>query len=209
MQTPSEFVAAQRANVRTQKVFEVLVDHAPNGMRLPHLKRRLPTIPEEQILEALNALAQKGRVAIQEAPNQRVPGRTITSYSLTNSIAYPMRETITIGGVEFPRAFNGDLTGAEDLNALSEAIAEYDAKIESRITDLAASMTRRYWANIATLFALFVGVFALILRATDPVVIDVSADPWRVAYFHAAKLVPLAVVLFGFVFATWISLRKL
>lgn len=52
-------------------------------------------------------------------------------------------------------------------------------------------MTRRYWGNIATLFALFVGVFALILRASEPVEIGVSAGLWTIAAVQATRLVPL------------------
>ena len=40
----------------------------------------------------------------------------------------------------------------------------------------AAKMTRRYRGNIATLFALFVAVFALILRTTERIVIRGDAD---------------------------------
>lgn len=209
MQTPAEFIAEQRANIRTQKVFEVLVSRAPNGMRLPHLRRLLPSLSEEQILDALNRLIERQRVEVRHAPNQFVPGRVITSYGLVDRDEYPMRETINIGGVDFPRAIHGDLAGAEDLNAFTEAIAEYDEKMESRIADLASSMTRRYWGNIATLFALFVGVFALILRATEPAEIDASVGAWTIVQIQAARLLPLAGILFAFVLGTWLAVRKL
>jgi hypothetical protein len=209
MKTPAEIVAEERAKIRTQKVFETLVSRAPNGLRLPHLRRLLPSLTEEQILTSLNVLVECGRVEIKQAPNRFVPGRVITSYTLVDPTAYPIRETITIGGVEFPRAMHGDLAVAEDLNAFTEAIAEYDAKVETRIAELASSMTRRYWGNLATLFALFVGVFALILRATDPIAIEPSVDPWTVAGIYAARLIPLAAVLFMFVLGTWVVIRKM
>ena len=209
MQTPAQFVAEQRANVRTQKVFEALVGCAPNGTRLPHLRRVLPNMNDEHILAALDTLVSIGRVPVQHAPNQFLPGRTITSYALVDRERYPIRETITIGGVEFPRSMHGDLVGAEDLNALAEAIAAYDAKVEGRITALASAMTRRYWGNVATLLALFVAVFALILRASDPIVVEPTADVWRIVTIHAARLMPLAAILLAFVIATWLVVRKI
>jgi hypothetical protein len=104
---------------------------------------------------------------------------------------------------------HGDLAGAEDLNIFSESLAEYDSKMEGRITDLAAAMTRRYWTNIAILFALFVAVFAFILRATDPIVIEGSEDAAKLALTSTARLLPLAGILFGFVLSMWWLVRRL
>lgn len=209
MPTPTELIAQHRARVRAQQVFQALVSRAPNGMRLPHIRRLLPSMSEEQILEALDSLVQQQRVEVRNNPNQFVPGRVITSYALADPTSYPMRETIMIGGVEFPRAFHGDMAGAEDLNAFTEAIAEYDAKIEGRIADLAAALTRRYWANIATLFALFVAVFALILRAADPLMIQGTADPVTLVILSTARLLPLALILFVFAILMWLLLRRI
>ncbi len=102
MQTPGELVADWRAKRRTQEVCETLVSRAPNGMRFPHLQRLLPGMTEEQILESLNTLVESKRLEVRNVPNKMVAGRTITVYQLVNPDAYPMRETITVGGIDFP-----------------------------------------------------------------------------------------------------------
>jgi len=104
---------------------------------------------------------------------------------------------------------HGDVAGAEDLNVYSEALAAFDAKIESRIETLAANLTRRYWANISILFALFVAVFALILRTSDPIVIQGSYSAWDLAQMSAARLLPLAVILLVFPLLIWWFIRKI
>jgi len=209
MLSPSRFVEKQMAKRRENRVFQVLVSRAPNGLRLPHLKRLIPDLTEEAILQALAGLMKKGQVVPLESKNAFIPGRVISVYALSKPTQFPMKDTITIGGVEFPRSFHGDVVGAEDLNALIEAIAEYDATIETRITDLAAALTRRYWVNIATIFALFVAVFALILRTAEPLPVLPETTPLALLFMKAAELIPLAVVLFGFVVVLWLVLRMI
>jgi len=193
---------------RMQDVSRVLISFAPNGMRLAHLRIHLTDMQEELMEQALDALIEQKRVTSREEKNGMVAGRVHKIYSLTDPDAYPMRETITIGGIEFPRMIQGDVAGAEDLNVYSEALAAYDAKIKSQIAALAADLTRRYWANIAVLFALFVAVFALILRVSDPIVIQGSAEALKVAQMSAARLLPLAVILFVFPILIWWIVRK-
>ena len=164
---------------------------------------------EKHILEALEYLEHEKTVVVRNNKNNAVPDRIITHYALTDPRPYPIRETITVGEVEFPGMIHGDLAGAEDLNIFSESLAEYDSKMEGRITDLAAAMTRRYWTNIAILFALFVAVFAFILRATDPIVIEGSEDAAKLALTSTARLLPLAGILFGFVLSMWWLVRRL
>ena len=163
---------------------------------------------EELGEQALDALVEQKRVTSREQQNAEVVGRVYKVYSLTDPNAYPIRETITIGGIEFPRMISGDIVGGEDLNVYSEALAAYDAKIKSQMEDLATDLTRRYWANIAVLFALFVAVFALILRVSDPIVIQGSTDALKVAQMSAARLLPLAGILLVFPILIWWIVRK-
>jgi hypothetical protein len=209
MFSPAQLVARHLESQREQRVFDAIVSRAPNSLRLNVLKRLLPDISEERILEALNTLRERDVVVLREHPNTFIPGRVIRSYGLADPTKYPMKESISIGGVEFPRAFHGDMAGAEDLNSFVEAIAQYDATIEKRIGELAASMTRRYWINIATIFALFVAVFALILRASEPLRIDATITPVELLYLKAAELLPLALVLFLFILVLWLLLRRI
>lgn len=209
MLKPAEFIDNRRSRRRANKVFDVLVKRAPNGMRLPHLKKQLPSMTEVDILDALNILIEKKLIKLKNIPNNQIPGRVIRIYTLTNPTQYPMSETILIGEVEFPRSFHGDMMGAEDINAFTEAIAEYDSKIEKRITRLAASMTRKYWANIAALFALFVSIFALILRASEPIPYEGIPTPELIFWLKVAELGPLTLVLFLFVVVFWLSMRKI
>ncbi len=209
MPSRSERSSERNAEKRVEGVFKLLVSYAPNGMRLIHLRVYLSDMTEELIEQALDTLIEQGRVISRDSTNEMVTGRTYKFYSLTNPEAYPMKEFISIGGVDFPRMIQGDVVGAEDLNVYSEALAVFDAKIENRITNLAADLTRRYWANIAILFALFVAVFALILRASDPVLIEGSDSAWKLAQMSMARLLPLAVILLVFPILIWLFVRKI
>ncbi len=204
-----EGTSPRQMEKRRQEVLRTLVDSAPNGMRLIHFRVQLPNMRDELIEQALDTLIEQKLVILNETPNTLVPGRTFRVFSLADPGAYPMRETITIGSVEFPRMIQGDVVGAEDLNIYSEALAAYDARIENRIEKLASDLTRRYWANIAILFALFVAVFALILRVSDPIIIQGSDDAWKLAQMSAARILPLAVIVLVFPILIWLFVRKL
>ena len=53
----------------------------------PDVRSLLDDELEEQILEALNTLSERGRVEVHQNANQFVPGRIITSYGLVDSSA--------------------------------------------------------------------------------------------------------------------------
>lgn len=178
-------------------------------MRMPRLRTLLPHMTEEDIQESLETLFAEDRIVVERVPNNLVPGREVVTYLPKDSTAYPMKESIEVGGVEFPRLFHGDMVGAEDLNMFTEALAEYDSKVERRVEELASTLTRKYWANVAALFGLFVALFALILRATDPVRLPQSSKFADVFLLQVARLGPLALILFGFVFALWLVMRRL
>jgi hypothetical protein len=196
------------SNNHEDDLLSVLISRNPNGMRLENLRRLLEGLSDEEIQRAAEGLVGRGVLEIVEQPNARVPGRVIRTYILTDPSKYPIRETIVVGGLEFPRAFHGDVAGAEDLNAFIEAIAEYDATVKDRVSDLVDDLTRRYWVNMASLLGLFVAVFALIITGTQTVSATTQGSTHDLFWHNVAALGPLAVVLIGFVFLLRLFLRR-
>jgi hypothetical protein len=190
-------------------VLGALISRNPNGMRLENLRRLLDELTDEEIDGAAQRLADRGLLAIADHPNTRVPDRVVRTYTLTHPTSYPIRETVTVGEVEFPRAFHGDVAGAEDLNAFIEAISEYNATVETRVRRIAEDMTRRYWVNTAVLLGLFVAVFALIAKGSETVSGSASGSAVDLLWRNTAALAPLAVVLFAFVLSLWALLRRM
>jgi hypothetical protein len=98
----------------------VLISRNPNGMR-PENLRRHSELTDEEIHEAALRLRARGLVRVVEHENVHQPGRVIRSYVLSDPAKYPVRESVRVGDVEFPRSLHGDLVGAEDLNGSIEA----------------------------------------------------------------------------------------
>jgi hypothetical protein len=178
-------------------------------MRVEHLRRLLPNLSTEDIERGGRVLEQRRLITIGQHVNTMIPGRVLRTFTLTDPSKYPVQETVRIGDVEFPRSFQGDMAGAEDLNAYIEAIADYHATVEQRVTRLAEHLTRRYWGNMAALLGLFVGVFALITQGTQ--LISARADlPASTLFFrNLAAVGPLALVLSSFVVLLWSLSRRL
>ena len=208
MINPVKIIEERQRRKLEDRVLDVLISRAPNGLQLSSFRRILTDLTDQKILTALETLSQNGRVIPKTHTNQFIPGRVNIFYSLPSPTQYPMHDTIRIGDVEFPRFFHGDMADAEDINIFAEAMAEYDSKIVRRIGDLAATLTRRYWTNIATLFGLFVALFALILRASEPIALQASITPKDLFFLKVAELLPLAIILFLFVVALHFLLRK-
>lgn len=206
-------VVGKGSSAFTERVFEILIEHAPNGLRVAHFKTTFQLLDqeasEEEILESLHALETRGLVTLKRQQNPIYPNRYIEFWSLTNPTQYPIREEKAVGDVQFARSISGDLVGAEDLNMFIEVMSKYDENVEKRVSDLASEMTRRYWANIAALLGVFVAVFALILRSTEPLLHISSSSAWVAFKMSLAIVSPLAIVLVAFVLILWLVMRKI
>lgn len=185
-----------------------LIERNPSGFRLDRLPPALRGIALDDLERAISDLTDEGLVRVGHHTNERVRGREYRSVALSDVTKYPIRDTIRVGDTDFPRMIAGDIAGGEDLNAFIERLAEYEATLKRRIAELAALMTRRYWVNTATLLGAFVAVFALVLRSSEPLLVDDRG--WsEVLQLKFAEIAPLALVLLIFIGALHLLLRRL
>jgi hypothetical protein len=186
-----------------------LIERNPNALARHHLRRLLPDLTDDEIDIAAQGLAGRGLVTVSDQPNQMVSGRVTRIYQLIDTAKYPVREWLAVGDIELHRAFQGDVAGAEDLNAFFEVLSEYNATVEERVRNIASDMTRRYWLNIAALFGLFVGVFALVTKGAELVTTGPSGSAMDLFWRNLAALGPLAAILFLFVLLLAVVLRRI
>jgi len=205
--TVSKFMA-DRKNAKLQnEILQALIDRVPNGIKLHGLERLFPDSSSDELGNALEKLIDQGLILHQPIENKSVPGRILHAYRLTDNTKYPVRQTYTIGGIEFPRLMYGDLVGAEDFLEIFETLDQYSKSLEKRFEDLTSKMTRKYWINMATLFALFISVFSLVIKASEAFTITSSTTYRDLFLFKLAELSPLAIILFAFIIMLRLILR--
>ena len=190
-------------------LLQVLIAHSPNAMRLALLRPLMKSFTDDRITAAASVLESRGLIAISEHPNPNLPGRAVKRFTLSDTSRYPLRETIRIGEIDFPRMLDGDRVQAEDVNGLTEAVERYNNTLESRIKDLSQELLTRYWGNVAVLLGLFVAVFALIITGAQTVTTTASGSTLHLFWRNVAALTPLAVVLLGFVAVLAWAMRRL
>lgn len=190
------------------RLLDELVASNPNGFRLDRLPPSLQTMTIDDVDAAVSSLEQRHLISVQNHTNRLVPGRTYKTVGLVNVNSYPIHETIRVGDLELPRMIAGDTVGGSDLNTTIETIAKIDEYSRRRNEELLVRLTRRYWANTATVLGTFLAVFALILRSSEPLVVD-DRGPRDLFLLKLAEVAPLAIVLALFVIATYVLLRKI
>lgn len=208
MEEIKKIIALRRVQMCRKEVLAQITKRLPNNIRLNTLEQKLPEYSIDEILNAVSSLEKDDKIIVSNQENANVPGRIITRFKANNIFYELNEEVITIGGVEFPRIFNGDPGDPEDINVFVEALASYDSKIESRISTLTSELTQKYWANLATIFGLFVAIFALILKSSEPIIINYNVSHSDVFLYKAAQLAPLAIILFCFVVVLRFALKR-
>jgi hypothetical protein len=192
-------------------ILQILIDRVPNNVRLELILRQLPTYSEAEIFQALEMLNSDGKIISDFRTNPVVADRILKYYKLTNPSIYPNKETFTLGDQEYPRIFAGDTTNPEDMMEKFEALQTYLKTLEQRYSDLTSEMTKKYWLNMTTIFGLFIALFSLIIKGSEPILIDASQPiaPLLLIELKFAQLLPLALIMFSFVLILRFALRKL
>lgn len=111
----------------------------------------------------------------------------------------PYDDSIHVGDVEVPRLLDTDKIRAEDLNEIIESLSRYSESLKSRFHEIVRQETRTYWANIITLFGIFIGLFALILTSIGPSTAPPSPSFQDTFVTNLARVLPVGLVLLAFV----------
>jgi hypothetical protein len=161
----------------------------------------------EQVERAVEDLLAENLIRVTTHENPFVPGRRSRTVTLSDNAAYPIDDTIAIGERRYPRMIAGDTVGGEDLNGFIEVMGEVEEEGRKRIEQATERLMRRYWVNTAGLLGLFVAVFALILRASEPVMAG-GLSAKDMFMLKSAEVGPLAIVLLLFVVALYLVSRS-
>jgi hypothetical protein len=167
-------------NLRT-KIQTTFVERAPNSLTLNNLAKLLQGEDLHAIEKELQKMVSEGVLV------ERSAGRN-KDYLLTSYSGIPVREFVSVGGVKVPRLLHGDTARPEDVNIFFEVLAR---RVLERL--------KSYWGNIITLFGAFIGVFSLIVGFIKTAQLDKDATFVSVLSVSTAQILPLALVLGGFI----------
>lgn len=181
-------------------IVRFLMDRAPNLVSEPVIRQRMKRYEASVISEALQKLTDDGKIVAEEDHrDRRAP--SVNYYRLT-SYDGPFRDSITLADQEILRvlSYSSQRFLPEDLNEAIERLAEYTSGLERRFADLVRKEQRDYWANIVTVFGVFVSILALIIVGLPKITADPCLSPWTLVWLNLGQLLPIAVVLALFVF---------
>lgn len=193
-------------------VFDSIVERAPNSyLDYKLFKQFVETeaMKKEELDEVIRSLLDEEKIIKITNKNKYVPGRIRTGYQVADFSKLELNETISVGSIEFKRFFYGDMMGAEEMNEIFEAILRYDQMIENKLENLKKNMVKEYWANLATVFGLFISVLVLMLRSTEPLMIESATTYSEIFLFKLVQLSPLALILLFFVIFLRFALKRL
>lgn len=181
-------------------ILRLLIDRAPNWVNEGMLRERLSGHGEAAVTAGIRALVDANRI-IEEIDQRAGFDRAVRYYRLSQLEGVPIRDAIKVGDVEVPRLLSESNPKyfPEDFNETIERLAEYTAGLQRRFAELVKQEQRRYWANIVSIFSVFVAVLALIIVGLPQIRTDPSLSFCRIVALNSAQLLPLAVVLAIFV----------
>jgi hypothetical protein len=182
-------------------IVRLLMDRAPNLVSELIIRQRLKRYDGSAISDALQKLINGGKITVEEDHrDKRAP--SVNYYRLTSYDGIPVRDSIILGDQEIIRvlSISSPRFLPEDLNEQIERLAEYTNGLERRFADLVREEQRGYWANIVTVFGVFVSILTLIIVGLPKITASPSLSPWTLVWLNLGQLLPIAVVLALFVF---------
>jgi hypothetical protein len=99
-------------------------------------------------------------------------------------------------GVKMYRLIIGTPNHPEEVNLALERLYEYTQHLKKLI----ASERQKYFANVITLFGIFLTLFTIIDFSITKISISTWSNPWEIFWLSLAQVTPLALVLGGFIF---------
>jgi len=178
---------------------KVIYHRAPNSIREDYIIRELKSFEREDIRKELSSMRRDSAIIRDVVQNLAIKEDT-TSYRLDSCEGIPVRKTISIGGLQIPRLMDADPARAEDVNYLLESLAQYSNSLEDRFKQILKKRMKSYWANIITLFGVFIGLFSLINISISKITIDQSWTRDQIFWNNFEQILPTAIVLVIFMF---------
>jgi AcrR family transcriptional regulator len=192
-----------------EAILDLLINRAPNAVRERTIFKYLSRYADETVRNAMQELVAEGAIQIAHHV-ERNTGAELRLYTLSSYQNVPIRRFVRVGDIEVPRLIGAEPMSAflDDYNEAIESLANYSVTLEERFSQLVEDKLRGYWANIITIFGVFVAVLGFILVGFPKITIDPSLSLWRTFLLNAAQILPLAIVLAIFVCVLHWVIRK-
>jgi len=115
-----------------------------------------------------------------------------------------------VGDIEVPRLIGAEPIAAfqDDYNEAIESLANYSVTLEEHFSRLVEDKLRGYWANIITIFGVFVAILGFILVGLPKITTDPSLPLLDIFALNVTQVLPLAIVLAIFVLVLHRIIRK-
>ena len=178
----------------TSKILEVFYRRAPNFLTVDNIAYDLPGMDHAAIRNALSNLCEEGIIKERKGKEKIKDDYALPSYD-----NIPVKEYMSISGIKVPRLISYDRARPEDLNIFFESLAARTASMESEFDRIVEDKLQSYWANIIVLFGIFIGLFSLIVTFVEKIETQAGSGFWEVLLLNTAQVIPIAVVLGGFV----------
>jgi hypothetical protein len=183
-------------NLRS-RIVTCLIERAPNPLTLGNLSVLLPDTDPQALEKELQALAVDGTLLERPGPKKK-------DYLLSSYKGIPIREFVSLNGMNLPRFIAGDVARSEDINIYFETLSLRLLEVEATAEKKLDERLKSYWGNVVTLFGAFIGVFSLIVGFVKTISIEKDATFISVLSIGTAQVLPFAIVLAGFVwFLKW------
>jgi hypothetical protein len=195
------------------EIIRLVADRVPNPVFGVIIARRLKQYDVHKVYQAIEELVAEHKLRKLPAPAERARSFTTEdfAYELPSDANIPVRRFIRIGDTEVPRVLTSDVAAAslEGINEAIETLSEYSATLEKRFQSLIEKERREYWANLITLFGIFIAIFSFIIVALPRIEVSPSSCFWQVVALNTAQVLPVAFVLVLFVLLLVLLFRKL
>lgn len=189
------------------EIIKAIADRAPNAVREEVIIEDLKKYEESAVKNCLKDLVKEESMVADSHTITDV-NITVTTYKLPSYENIPIRTSIEMNGIEIPRLIDMDKARAEDTNLLIETLSKYSHSLERRFSEIHKEEMGRYWANVITLFGLFLAVFSLIITSVNKIAVDTAWGIKRTFFFNLAQVLPVAIVLFSFIVVLKFLFRK-
>jgi hypothetical protein len=176
------------------QVLALFHKRAPNFLTLDNIAYDLSGFDRNAIQKVVDELCGDGVLVKTEGKN-----KVKDHYALPSYDNIPVKEYMSISGIKVPRVLASDRPRPEDLNIFFESLARRSASLESEFNKIVEEKLQSYWANIIILFGIFISLFALVVTFVEKVQVESGSSFWSVFALNLAQVLPLALVLAGFV----------
>ena len=202
------------------QIIKLLTNKAPSEVRILKIYERLEKVGKStnDIDAAIDQLIDEKKIKKTDKTSSKLPAnineelKKRTSISLINYSNVQIIGDQKIGDSNVVRFLPHTTLSGEDLNEIVEAVVEHTNSIEKTIEERIKQETSKIYAQMITIFGVFVSIFAIIVISTDKMLRfspDILDKGWLSLLGQSVALfLPVGLVIGGLVCLVIWSSRK-